>query len=159
MRWFILAGLLLVACLIAFALYRGPLRSGPHAAGAGKSNHESAGEAEQPGSQSREVTAAWYDVPTESLAHRRAGLEELTAAHDKLPLGTLLRVTRLESGKSVQVRITDRGIHNRKVQLDLCKEAAEELGMVSAGVARVRIEVIPGIGPSPSTSSVANAQP
>src|SRR3954452_18947151 len=39
------------------------------------------------------VRAAWYDVPPDSLARRRAGVEELTAAHNKLPLGTLVRVS------------------------------------------------------------------
>jgi Lytic transglycolase len=91
----------------------------------------------------REVNAAWYDVPADSLAKRRAGLEELTAAHNKLPIGTLVRVTHLANGKSVKVRITDRGIHDRHVKLDLCKEAAEELGMVGKGIARVRMEVVP----------------
>jgi rare lipoprotein A (peptidoglycan hydrolase) len=90
----------------------------------------------------REVLASWYDVPLGSLAARRAGLAELTAAHDHLPIGTLVRVTRPDTGKSVTVRITDRGIHNRRVKLDICKEAAEQLDMVSKGIARVRMEVI-----------------
>lgn len=94
-------------------------------------------------SSGHEVNAAWYDVPEDSLAKRRAGSSELTAAHNKLPIGTLLRVTRVANGKTVKVRITDRGIHDRHVKLDLCKEAAEELGMVDKGIARVRIEVVP----------------
>lgn len=91
---------------------------------------------------SQEVNAAWYDVPAKSLAKRRAGVQELTAAHNRLPLGTLIRVTHLENGKSVVVRITDRGIRDRRVKLDLCKEAAEELEMVKKGIARVRLEVV-----------------
>ncbi|MGI9086171.1 MAG: septal ring lytic transglycosylase RlpA family protein [Chthoniobacterales bacterium] len=96
-----------------------------------------------PVGETEEVNAAWYDVPAESLARRRAGVDELTAAHDKLPIGTLVRVTRLENGKSVTVRVTDRGIHDHHISLDLCKEAAEKLEMVSTGIARVRMEVIP----------------
>lgn len=92
--------------------------------------------------QPSDVTAAWYEVPDDSLAKRRAGLEELTAANNRLPIGTLVRVTHLANGKSVDVRITDRGITDRHVKLDLCKEAAEKLGMVSKGVARVRMQVI-----------------
>lgn len=88
------------------------------------------------------VNAAWYAVPADSLARRRAGADELTAAHDKLPIGTLLRVTRIDNGKSVVVRITDRGIRDHDVELDLCKQAAEQLEMVSKGIAQVRMEVI-----------------
>jgi rare lipoprotein A len=90
----------------------------------------------------REVYASWYDVPIMSLAKKRAGLEELTAAHNRLPIGTLVRVTHLTNGKAVLVRITDRGITNRKIKLDLCKEAARELDMVREGVARVRMQVV-----------------
>lgn len=90
-----------------------------------------------------EVYAAWYDVPADSLAKRRAGEHELTAAHDSLPLGTRVRVTHLANGKSVVLRVTDRGITNRKVKIDLCKQAAEKLDMVSKGIARVRMQVLP----------------
>lgn len=87
--------------------------------------------------------AAWYPVPPNSLAKRRAGKDELTAAHNRLPLGTLVRVTHLANGKSVVVRITDRGITGRRWLIDLCKEAAEKLGMLSEGSARVRLEILP----------------
>lgn len=108
----------------------------------------------------REVYATWYEVPADSLAKRRAGIRELTAAHDKLPLGTLVRVTHLENGKTVTVRITDRGIHRRRVKLDVCKEAAEELEMVSKGVARVRMEIVPEEhGASPPEARTAAPQP
>ncbi|HEX8281233.1 MAG TPA: RlpA-like double-psi beta-barrel domain-containing protein, partial [Chthoniobacterales bacterium] len=59
------------------------------------------------------------------------------------PIGTLVQVTNLANGKSVKVRITDRGIRDRKVKIDLCREAAEELEMVSKGFQRVRMQVIP----------------
>ena len=58
-----------------------------------------------------EGDAVWYDVPANSLAKRRAGKDELTAAHNRLPLGTMVRVTHLGNGKNVIVRITDRGIN------------------------------------------------
>jgi rare lipoprotein A (peptidoglycan hydrolase) len=86
--------------------------------------------------------AVWYDVPEHSLAKRRAGKGELTAAHNRLRLGATVRVTHLANGKSVIVRITDRGITNR-ASIDLCKEAAEELGMISEGRARVRMDLLP----------------
>jgi rare lipoprotein A len=91
--------------------------------------------------------AVWYVVPANSLAKRRAGIGELTAAQNRLPLGTMVRVTHLGNGKSVTVRITDRGITDRHALIDLCKEAAEKLGMVHDGSARVRLDVLsPGNG-------------
>jgi peptidoglycan lytic transglycosylase len=87
--------------------------------------------------------AMWYTVPPNSLAKRRAGKDELTAAHNRLPLGTMVRVTHLANGKSVVVRITDRGIPGRRALIDLCKEAAAKLGMLSEGSARVRLEILP----------------
>jgi rare lipoprotein A (peptidoglycan hydrolase) len=107
----------------------------------------------------REGNAVWYAVPVNSLAHRRAGKGELTAAHNHLPLGTMVRVTHLKSGKQVIVRITDRGITKRNATIDLCKEAAELLGMISEGMARVRMEELPddkggaSVPDSPSTAA------
>ncbi len=94
-------------------------------------------------SHSREGYAVWYAVPHGSLPQRRAGKDELTASHNHLRLGTMVRVTHLANGKSVIVRITDRGITNRAASIDLCKEAAEKLGMISEGMARVRMEELP----------------
>jgi rare lipoprotein A len=89
-----------------------------------------------------EGTAVWYSVPQSSLARRRAG-KELTAAHNRLPIGTKVRVTHLGNKKNVVVRITDRGISKRNVIIDLCKEAAEKLDMIREGSARVRLEILP----------------
>jgi rare lipoprotein A len=90
-----------------------------------------------------EGNAVWYKVPPNSLAKRRAGKDELTAAHNYLSLGTRVRVTHLKNGKSVVVRITDRGITNRGAVIDLCKEAAEKLDMIHEGSARVSLEILP----------------
>jgi rare lipoprotein A len=91
----------------------------------------------------REGYAVWYVVPVDSLANRRAAKGEFTAAHNHLPLGSMVRVTHLANGKSVIVRITDRGITKRGASIDLCKPAAEELGIISEGMARVRMEELP----------------
>jgi rare lipoprotein A len=93
--------------------------------------------------QTEEGMAVWYPVPPNSLAKKRAGKDELTAAHNKLPFGTKVRVTHLKNGKNVVVRITDRGITKRHALIDLCKEAAEQLDMIREGSARVRLEVLP----------------
>jgi rare lipoprotein A (peptidoglycan hydrolase) len=65
--------------------------------------------------------------------------EELTAAHRFLPLGTKVRVTNLNNGRSVLVTINDRGpyVHGRNIDLSL--GAARELGMLSCGVTQVLI--------------------
>jgi peptidoglycan lytic transglycosylase len=97
-----------------------------------------------------EGNAVWYQVAPKSLAKRRAGKDELTAAHNRLPLGTRVRVTHLRNGKSVVVRITDRGITSRRAVIDLCKEAAEELDMIHEGSARVSLEILPDDKAPPS---------
>ena len=98
-------------------------------------------EAKKPASL--EGYAVWYNVPPNSLARRRAGKDEFTAANNRLPLGTRVRVTHLGNGRSVVVRVTDRGITNRHFLIDLCKEAASKLGMLSEGSTRVRLEILP----------------
>ena len=65
----------------------------------------------------------------------------LTAAHRTLPLGTTVKVTNLGNGKSVRVRINDRGPHVRGRIIDLSSGAAAALGL-RTGVARVRIEIL-----------------
>ena len=114
-----------------------------------KSNEhvEAAADGEQSDAHSptRVVFATWYEVPADSLAARRDE-GELTAAHNHLPLGTRVRVTHLGNGKSVVVRITDRGITGRKMKLDLSKDAAEQLGMVREGMAKVRMEILDDAG-------------
>jgi peptidoglycan lytic transglycosylase len=68
-----------------------------------------------------------------------------TAAHRTLPFGTMVKVTNLDNGKSVRVRINDRGPHVRGRIIDLSSSAATALAM-SAGVARARIEVLSETG-------------
>lgn len=108
-----------------------------------------------------EGNAVWYDVPVKSLAHRRAGKGELTAAHNRLPLGTMVRVTHLANKKSVIVRITDRGISSRRALIDLCKEAAAKLDMLKEGSARVRLEILPDDrrASAPADSHATKANP
>lgn len=79
----------------------------------------------------------------------------MTAAHRTLPLGTTVRVTNLENGRSVIVRINDRGPYGRNYRrgtiIDLSRGAAQRLGFIKAGLVRVRIEVLrPSRTPRPS---------
>lgn len=64
-----------------------------------------------------------------------------TAAHRTLAFGTKVKVTNLDNGKSVRVRINDRGPHVEDRIIDLSGSAARKLGIVEAGTARVRLEV------------------
>src|SRR5262249_20191464 len=66
----------------------------------------------------------------------------LTAAHRSLPFGTMVRVTHLGNGRSVVVRINDRGPFVGGRVIDLSSGAAGVLGMHGQGVARVRISVV-----------------
>lgn len=67
---------------------------------------------------------------------------DLTAAHKDLPFGTLVRVTDFDTGLSVVVRINDRGPYWADRSLDLSFGAAEQLGIIDQGLARVRIEIL-----------------
>ena len=66
----------------------------------------------------------------------------LTAAHPTLPLGTRARVTNLDTGKSVEVLINDRGPFAKGRVIDLSHAAAREIGMLGPGTASVRIDVV-----------------
>jgi len=65
-----------------------------------------------------------------------------TAAHKTLPFNTIVKVTNLDNGKSVNVRINDRGPFIEGREIDVSKAAADKLDMISAGIARVSIEII-----------------
>ena len=68
--------------------------------------------------------------------------DELTAASKIFPIGSTVLVTNPANGKSVKVRINDRGPHVRGRSLDLSKRAAEELGITDQGVARLKVKRI-----------------
>jgi rare lipoprotein A (peptidoglycan hydrolase) len=87
--------------------------------------------------------ATWYDL----VGRRTADGERLdattpTAAHRSLPLGSCARVTDLDTGQSIIVKINDRGPFNRRSIIDLSPAAARELGMRREGVAAVAVEPV-----------------
>jgi len=87
--------------------------------------------------------AAWYDL----VGGRTSNGERLdtvtpTAAHRSLPLGSCAKVTNLDTGHSVIVKINDRGPYSRRFIIDLSPRAADELGMRHAGVAAVAVEPV-----------------
>ncbi|MDP8261652.1 MAG: septal ring lytic transglycosylase RlpA family protein [Candidatus Kappaea frigidicola] len=69
-------------------------------------------------------------------------MNALTAAHRTLPMGTRLKVTNLKNGRSVIVRINDRGPFMWGRNIDLSVAAAKQLKMVKDGITKVRIEII-----------------
>ncbi|MFJ2283348.1 septal ring lytic transglycosylase RlpA family protein [Pseudomonas sp. NPDC087803] len=69
-------------------------------------------------------------------------LNSLTAAHRQLPFGTRVKVTNLKNDKSCIVRINDRGPHTRGRLIDVSRAAAERLGMLGSGTARVRLQAL-----------------
>ena len=72
--------------------------------------------------------------------------EGYTAAHRSLPLGSRLRVTNVGNGRSVVVRVNDRGPYAGDRVIDVSKQAARALGMLGGGTARVRLELLPSRG-------------
>ena len=68
--------------------------------------------------------------------------DALTCAHRSLPLGTMLRVTNIANGRSVTVRVNDRGPFTRGRVLDMSLAAARDIGMVRSGKAMVRLEIV-----------------
>ena len=73
--------------------------------------------------------------------------ERKTAAHRTLPFGSLVRVTDLETGRSVEVIVNDRGPHVNGRVIDLSFAAAREIGLVDRGIAPVRLLVLGLEGP------------
>lgn len=68
---------------------------------------------------------------------------DLTCAHKTLPFGTKLKVTLLKTGKSVIVRVNDRGPYIKGRTLDVSVKAAKEIGLTQQGVGEAQIEIIP----------------
>jgi len=90
--------------------------------------------------------ASWYGPGF--AGHATASGEEydqdaLTAAHKTLPMPTLVRVTNLENGRQIQLRINDRGPFVNDRIIDLSRRGAQLLGMINNGTAKVRVQIMP----------------
>ncbi|MEW6542099.1 MAG: septal ring lytic transglycosylase RlpA family protein [Nitrospirota bacterium] len=89
--------------------------------------------------------ASWYGKEFDgwlTASGEPYNMEDLTGAHRTLPLGTVVRVTNVNNGRQVQVRINDRGPYVNGRILDLSYKAARRLGMVEGGTAAVSLEVV-----------------
>lgn len=117
-------------------------------------------ERQRPTGWSQRGTASWYGPNFHG--NRTANgevydMHGLTAAHRTLPFDTWIRVTNLDNGRSVDLRINDRGPFVKGRILDVSYGAAQALGMVGPGLARVRLEVVGG--PLPAGAVTARARP
>lgn len=99
-------------------------------------------------------TASWYGQYFEgkpTASGEPYDMHDLTAAHPTLPLGTFVKVTNLRNGRSVIVRVNDRGPVVDGRIIDLSYNAAKAIDMKSRGIQRVRLDLVP-------TTTIAMAQ-
>ncbi len=97
------------------------------------------------GAQTRRGKASYYSkraTGARTSSGERLHHDSLTCAHLTYPFGTQLKVTNLRNGKSVVVRVTDRGPRGRGRLIDLSYGAARALGMLSQGIAMVEVEPV-----------------
>lgn len=125
--WTLIAVLALSGCAVQHSLTY-PVRPSPPGADAGV--------------HPRIATASWYGA--ERRGHLTSSGEafnpnELTAASRSLPIGSHVKVTNVTNGRSVVVRINDRGPFGKGRSIDLSRAAAERIGLASKGVGRVEI--------------------
>ena len=110
---------------------------------------------------SEEGLASWYGGDDGFEGKPTASGEifdgsKLTAAHRDLPIGTLVEVTNADTGRTVRVRINDRGPFVRGRIIDLSREAARRIDVIGPGTAPVRLTVVaPGLAPTPVPPAVA----
>ncbi len=159
----VLRSLSLLACLVAGSTLGACATGGGGGAG-GEAHYRSAtlrpyvvnGQRYAPQAYRRyeaKGVASWYSYPART---RRTATGEwfdpgqMTGAHKTLPLPCEVEVTNLENGRSVKVRINDRGPFAASRIIDLSRAAADRLGFTRAGTTRVRVRLL---GPAPVAAS------
>ncbi|MCP5464272.1 MAG: septal ring lytic transglycosylase RlpA family protein [Deltaproteobacteria bacterium] len=91
------------------------------------------------------ANASWYGMPFHGRRTANGewyNMHALTAAHKSLPFDSLVKVTNLNNGKTVIVRINDRGPYAHNREIDLSYMAAKQLNMIGQGVAKVKLEIL-----------------
>jgi peptidoglycan lytic transglycosylase len=86
--------------------------------------------------------ASFYSEGSQTASGEKFHPNELTAAHRTLPFGTRLRVTNVANGRSVTVRINDRGPFVAGRSVDVSYSAAARIGIIDRGVAKVKLDVV-----------------
>lgn len=105
-----------------------------------------------------EGTASWYGPGFHGLYTSNGELynqEDVSAAHKNLPLPSYLKVTNLENGKAIVVRVNDRGPFHGDRILDLSRGAANQLGILGPGTAKVRVELVKVTPPANAAEIIA----
>lgn len=128
------------ACTLASLLFQGcTLVGGP--------SSSPTSPVERPAAWTETGMASWYGDPfhgRQTASGETYDMNDLTGAHRTLPFGTRLRVQNLDNGRSVTIRVNDRGPFAKERILDVSRKAAQDLGMIGPGTARVRITVLGG---------------
>ena len=86
--------------------------------------------------------ASFYSHGRRTASGEKFDPHDLTAAHRTLPFGTRVRVTNVATGRSVTVRVNDRGPYVRGRAIDVSSSAAQMLGITRQGVAKVKLDVV-----------------
>lgn len=94
--------------------------------------------------------ASFYSYGGQTASGEQFDPGKLTAAHRTLPFGTRLQVTNLDSGRSVVVRVNDRGPFIQGRVVDVSYEAARKLDLLESGIAKVKVEVLSRQVPRPN---------
>jgi rare lipoprotein A len=87
--------------------------------------------------------ASWYGEKFQgkpTASGEPFDMYDYTAAHRTYPFGTILKVTNIKNGKTIDVRVNDRGPHKKSRIVDLSYQAAKEIGIVESGLGEVRVE-------------------
>lgn len=113
----------------------------------GKSDDTSTSTDTESGEKIEDGVASWYGPNFNGKLTANGetyNMNDLTAAHRTLPFNTVLKVTNLDNGKSVQVRVNDRGPYAKNRIIDLSKKAAQEIDMLGPGTANVELILLEG---------------
>lgn len=86
--------------------------------------------------------ASWYDLTSKTASGEYANPAKMTAAHRSLRFGSKVRVKNMRNGKTVTVRINDRGPFVKGRIIDLTKAAAGKLGFINAGTTKVCLQIL-----------------
>lgn len=122
-----------ILCLIGLIIYFNVMQGKVHSVLVSSVGYEKTG------------NASWYSMPGQKTASgEKQVTSDLTAASPDLPLGSRVRVTNLSNGKSVEVKITDRGPFTGDRLIDLSPAAARQIDFIEKGVTKVKVE---GLGP------------
>lgn len=134
------------------ARHHGEAKHHPDAKHHGGHHHGEPGHRERTGEHAlqhvgdvQHCRAAWYGAEHSQKRTSDGGYfdhNSMTAAHRTLPFGSVVKVTNMRTGKTVNVRVTDRGPTSRKLCIDISSGAAHKIGMYHEGIGSVRLELV-----------------